>query len=550
MTVNNLTRYGFKVEHRAVVACNGSGLKNILRAGQQWLEAHREIVNNLNVFPVPDGDTGTNMLLTMRAALAEVDRAAGETAGAVALAAAQGALMGARGNSGVILSQFLQGMANSLQGRITFDAQDLARATRAGAEKAYQSVVEPVEGTILTVARAVAAAARQSAALNHDLLGMLAHIVEAAKAAQAATPELLPVLKQAGVTDSGGQGMVYILEGGLRLMRNEPLHAAAQDNPSPRIWVAPPPAVDGYGYDVQFLIHGQNLDVEQIRAHIDTLGQSTVVVGNRHTVKVHVHTPEPARPLNYGAGLGVLSDVVVENLTEQARTFANRAVGAEALPAQIAVVSVVPGNGLARIFQSLGAGQVVMGGQTMNPSPQALLDAAARLPAGQVIILPNNANVILAARQAAALSKKEIRVVPTKTTPQGIAALLSFNVQANLETNIRRMEAAAAQTRTIEITRAVHSRSFNREAIRAGDVIGLVDNELAAVGGSEEAVILSLLGRTATDADEIVTIYFGRESSPEQAEALAGRIKATFPALDVEVYEGGQPHYPYIIALE
>jgi DAK2 domain fusion protein YloV len=550
-----LTSQACEIKDEVVIACNGLGLKNILWGGQQWLEAHVEIVNNLNVFPVPDGDTGTNMWLTMRAALERVKEAPDHQVGTIAAAAAKGALMGARGNSGVILSQFLQGLAMGLEGLVTFTAEDFARAAQLGTEQAYQSVMDPVEGTILTVARAISDAAQQRAKTNGDLLALLIHVLEAAKIAQARTPSLLPVLREAGVTDSGGQGLVYILEGGLRFLN----HELVDVDPTGEEVSVLPSRLDveaTYGYDVQFLIQGERLNVAEIRDYIDSIGWSTVVVGDERLVKVHVHTENPDVPLNYATRQGVISDVVVENMDEQAQAFAHGvqaqalAQGVEAQHEAIATVVVVPGPGLARIFQSLGVSQIVLGGQTKNPSVQELLATIEQVHANQVLILPNNGNVILAAQQAQTLSDKKVAVVPTKTVAQGIAALLSFNYQADLDANIQRMVDAAQQVQTIEITQVVRDSNFNGFEMKSGDVIGLLDNELVSVGQDYERVSLDALSQTQTEAYEIITIYFGQDSSPQQAEALAGQIVECYPDLEVEVYEGGQPHYQYIISLE
>jgi hypothetical protein len=562
-----LSRLGFNAENGTIFACSGLGLKNLLQAGRQWLELHVHLVNSLNVFPVPDGDTGTNMLLTMRSALEYVETASNQQAGPVAQAAAHGALMGARGNSGVILSQFLQGLALTLAEQAVFTAEDLARATELGAEKAYQSMVEPVEGTILTVAREAAVAARQLVDTgNQDLVLLLAEIVGAAQWAQANTPHLLPVLKEAGVTDSGGQGLVYILEGALRFMRHQPVTRDSAQPATPRLDVTLDTEQQDYGYDVQFLIRGKNLDVTEIRAQISALGQSTVVVGDAHIVKVHLHAADPGLPLSLGASQGVLEDVIVENLGQQAQTFGhNHAAGrAESLASgslsgrsedeepsvTMATISVVPGDGLARIFESLGVERVLPGGQTMNPSTQELLEAVDTVQAGTVLILPNNKNAILAARQAAILSSKKVCVIPTKTVPEGIAALLSFNHRADLATNIQRMRDAGRQVETIEVARAVRDSTFNGFTIKSGDVIGFLNNSLSVVGKTVETVVLDSFGKINVEAFELVTIYVGQDNTLTEAEKLAQAIKNRYSELEIDVHHGGQSHYHYIISLE
>ncbi len=561
------TGQGFQIENGSVLAATGAGLKAMLRAGGQWLEVHSQIVNSLNVFPVPDGDTGTNMVLTMRAALAAAEKAGDDRAETIAAAVAHGALLGARGNSGVILSQFWQGLARSLVGHEQITAELWARAAGHGVETAYQSVLNPVEGTILTVARCAAAAAQSSAQTNGDLTTVLADMVAAAQEAQASTPTLLPILQEAGVTDSGGQGLVYILEGSLRCLRGEMFGLGVADGA---------PAAEGrpvlnlgeaaYGYDVQFLIQGERLNVEEIRAQIDRLGWSTLVVGDERLVKVHVHVHDPGMPLSYGAGLGPLTDVVVENMALQARQFVREHGGGMhvpplSLPSQltdrlrdsmtsIGTVCVAPSQGLAHILQSLGANQIVLGGQTMNPSPEELLAAIDKFHGSDVLLLPNNVNVILAAQQAQKLSSKNVRVVPTKTVPQGIAALLSLNYQSDLAANAERMLDAAQQVQTLEITRAVRDTTLSGFQIKSGDVMCLLNDELVSVGRDYDQVTLDVLEKVEAGTCEVITLYFGQECAPAQAGAMADRIKALYPELEVEVHDGGQPYYYYIISLE
>lgn len=561
MRLVGLDALGFETQAGLVVACHGLGFKGLLQAGQRWLELHVDIVNGLNVFPVPDGDTGTNMWLTLQAALEWLEQATDQRVGTVAQAAAEGALRGARGNSGVILSQFLQGVAHRLAGQISFTARELGEALELGVERAYQSVINPVEGTILTVVAAAAQGAQQSAKNSADLQALLGEMVAAARVAQANTPNLLPVLREAGVTDSGGQGLVYVLEGGLRFMLGEPFDPGSVADTAPRLKSTLGADYESYGYDVQFLIHGNDLDVPQIRTSLTALGWSTLVVGDERLVKVHLHTNEPESSLRYGAGLGNISDVVIEDMAQQARAFGQRHAVAELAGSsgrpnlngtgvKIGTVVVVAGDGLARICQSLGSSQVVAGGPTVNPSTQELLAAVDQIKANDVLILPNNGNVIMTAQQAARLSGKRVEVIPTKTVPQGIAALLSFNAQADLAANARRMIEAAQQLITIEITRSVRPVSVNGLTIQAGDVIGLLDNQLLSSGPAADETLLDILAKIEVDLYELCTIYFGGATSWEQARYLADKINGRYASLVIEIYEGGQPHYDYIISLE
>ncbi len=526
---------------------DGQCLKRTLMAAGHWLEKHAAAVNALNVFPVPDGDTGTNMLLTMNAALAEIERSPDNSVSAIAHALAHGALMGARGNSGVILSQIWRGFARSLDGKATFSCQEFAQATQEACDTAYKGVVKPVEGTILTVAREAARAAQEAASTN-NMVDMLTHVVETAKVTNARTPEMLPVLKEAGVVDAGGQGLVYILEGVLRSLRGESVEKDTEMEAAVHLKSALGAGPEGYGYDVQFLIKGHDLDVDEIRNTIDAMGESTLVVGDSDTVKVHVHVQDPGVPISYGISRGIISDVVIENMEEQYQEFV---MGRMSKPAaDITTVCVVPGSGLMRIFDSLGAGAIVRGGQTMNPSTQEILTAIESVDADKVLVLPNNSNVILTARQASSLSKKQVMVVPTKTIPQGISALLALNYQADLETNAERMTDATSEIQTVEVTRAVRSTQVNGLEVTEGDVIGLLNDQLVAAGTDYTGVVLDVLAQVSAENYEIATIYFGQDAARNEADVLAQQIVARYTNLEIEVLEGGQAHYRYILSLE
>jgi hypothetical protein len=414
-------------------------------------------------------------------------------------------------------------------------------------------VVKPVEGTILTVAREVARVARQSADHTDDVVEVLAKVVEAAEITNALTPELLPVLKEAGVVDAGGQGLVYILEGALRYLRGESVEIDIQMDAVVDLKSTLGAGVEGYGYDVQFLITGEALNVDEIRDRIDAMGESTLVVGDPHLVKVHVHVQDPGIPISYGVSQGVLSDVIVENMEEQYQDFVMdraRATVATEEVTSIATVCVVPGDGLKRVFESLGASAIVHGGQTMNPSTQEILDAVESVRVEQVLVLPNNSNVVLAARQASELSTKNVIVVPTKTVPQGISALLAFNYQADIQTNAERMTTAAGEIQTIEVTRAVRSTQINGIDVTEGDVIGLLDDQLVAAGQDHTDVVLDVLSRTSVDDYEVAAIYYGQGVALEEADTLAGEIVKRYPNLEIEVHEGGQAHYRFILSLE
>ncbi len=534
---------------------DGQGFKQLVKAALGWLQHHQAAINVLNVYPIPDGDTGTNMVLTMQSAWAEIADTPECNVGQVAHQMAHGALMGARGNSGVILSQIWRGFARSLDGKEVYRAQDLAAACQAAATTAYKGVVKPVEGTILTVARMVGDAATAAAKTNQDLVYMLEHMVFAAHEAVALTPSLLPVLAEAGVVDAGGQGLFIILEGMLRYMRGEPVAEDVQlAETMDLIATGLEPGEIGYGYDVQFLIVGQELDVAAIRQKITELGECPLVVGDPETVKVHVHVPDPGIPVSYGASLGSLRDVVVEDMQAQYQDFiVERDLASSSQPQVsqgIGVVAVAPGDGLARVFQSLGVGAVVRGGQTMNPSTKDLLEAIEHLPASQVVVLPNNGNVILAAEQARELCDKSVAVIRCRTVPQGIAALLTINYQDDFETNVAAMTSAMEEIETGEVTIATRTATINGVPVADGQVIGLHDGELKVTGSTVKEVVRSLLEEMGSADREIITLYYGEDVSEDDANQLADLLRQDWPDQEIEVVTGGQPHYHYILSAE
>jgi DAK2 domain fusion protein YloV len=544
-----------------LLAVNGEGLKELVRAGLAWLRSNQQTINALNVFPVPDGDTGTNMLLTMESAWAEVDKSPVERVGQVARAIAHGALMGARGNSGVILSQLWRGFARSLDDKEMMAAPDLAPALVEGSQTAYKGVIKPVEGTILTVAREVAEAADEAVRNQDDLVAILTDMVERGRESVARTPTLLPVLKQAGVVDSGGQGYLVILEGMLRYLRGEPvtveaMAAAALVHRGEQVEIDAGDVALGYSYDVQCLVVGEHLDVDRMRADISAMGRSALIVGDARTVKVHVHVPDYMTVFEYVRPLGRIREASTEDMAAQYQEYVAARAQTERLvhvrPGEIATIAVVPGDGLARVFQSLGVGAIIPGGQTMNPSIEQFVSIIEQLPTDRVLILPNNSNVVMAARQAAQLAPagKQVVVVPTKTVPQGIAAQLAFNAAVSLEFNASAMDSAARHILTGEVTVATRDVEMNGVQVKQGRYIGLLNDELTAAGDTIEQVVWMLLEQMQTRDREIVTVYFGNGVRRDQAEVLSKAIRERYPAQEVEVVEGGQPYYPYILSSE
>ena len=553
---------------------DGAQMKELFRAAAHWLERHALAINALNVFPVPDGDTGTNMLLTMRSAMKEIANFTSHSSAEMADRFARGALMVARGNSGVILSQILRGFARSGQDKDVYTAADVAHALRQASESAYRAVMKPVEGTILTVARAMAEGAEEAATETKDIREQLRRATQSARSALLRTPEMLPILKEAGVVDSGGQGLVTILEGMMRHLRGEtagdantPETAPAPVGFGPEMQVhldAPPPTLDGerYGYDIQYLIRGEGLDVPAIRLYIGGLGDCPLVVGDETLVKIHVHALTPGPALDYGAGLGMLDDVVVENLDLQfADFFAQQADAASARPpggqamttesvTGVGLVAVAAGDGLAQAFRNLGVSAVVTGGQSMNPSTEDFLQAMASVQAEGIILLPNNKNILMAAQQAAALAERAVFVVPSRSAPQGLAALMAFDYSKDTEANAGIMTEAIHQVVTMELTVAVRTTNINGIDIQEGDVIGLLDGQLTAAGQAEMGVAQKILDSIDLTQYEFAAIYYGEGQNEESAEALRAGLEERYPDMDFECHPGGQPHYSFIFSIE
>jgi DAK2 domain fusion protein YloV len=546
-----------------LLSCDGLLLKQLTGAGLGWLNYNRETVNQMNVFPVPDGDTGTNMSLTMRKAYDQVallnDKHVGHVSGGIA----QGALMGARGNSGVILSQWWRGFARGLEGHEVFDSALFAQACRVAVEMAYKAVVEPVEGTILTVSRRAMEAVQEHARAKQDLTLLFEAKVEAGYDAVRHTPDQLPILKKAGVVDSGGLGLVYIFEGMLRFLRGEDiptLEQAAATTAAAWQDALEPEDAEGYGYDVQFLMRGRDMDVAVVRSAISNIGWSTLVVGNSDLIKVHVHVHDPGVPLSYAIGQGAaLDDVVVENMQKQYETYVEKRIARETEEMHkietVGVVAVVAGQGLARLYtDELQAAHVIEGGQTMNPSTEDFLAAVHAVSNKQIILLPNNKNVILAAEQAASLAQdKQVRVVPSRTIPQGISAMIAYHNLPDareLSTVVEAMKAALNAVLSCEVTRATRNAEIGDVVVREGQYIGLLNGDLVVAGYDMVDLVRDLLRKAGAGEHELVTVYYGDGIHTTQAQALMDVLAVDFPHLEFEIVDGGQPLYPYLISIE
>jgi len=542
-------------------AANGQDLKEMFMAATNWLEKSTPDIDALNVFPVPDGDTGTNMLLTMRSSVEEASQTNNLPASATAKALARGALMGARGNSGVILSQIWSGLAEGLADKETFKGKELAEALQQASDKAYKGLSNPVEGTILTVIREAATAAQAHVAGGDDSLIMALEVaVNTARESVANTPTLLPVLKEAGVVDAGGQGLYTILEGALRYLKGE---VEQMQFRKPQIIVSNIPLATRlpqmvaaeevpYGYCTEFLLkvkEGGKLSPDKIRKRLNKKGESLIVVGDESTVRIHIHALEPGDVVNYVTSLGTLHQVSMRNMDEQHQDFMEMQRD-RGMVADTGIIAVAAGEGLAEVLQSLGVASIVPGGQTMNPSTKDILKAVDAVPSDKIIILPNNSNIVLTAEQVHSVTDKTIRVVPTETIPQGIAALLAFDYEADLETNVQLMEKAMGAVKSIEITRAVRSAQLDGLSIKKKQAIGFLDRALVAVGDSTTDVLNKTLARINLDESEVITIYYGAETEPDNAEQVGADLLERFPQLQVEVVRGDQPHYEYIISVE
>ncbi|MBA2276955.1 MAG: DAK2 domain-containing protein, partial [Chloroflexia bacterium] len=537
-----------------------------------WLDHHRDRVNALNVFPVPDGDTGTNMALTMRAALnaAGEDGAPAGGAGEIARRIAYGSLMGARGNSGVILSQIFRGFAAAIKDVDEIDGRDIAHALTGARELAYKAVMKPVEGTMLTVIRVAAERAEGVATRTPSLSAVLAAAVKGASEALATTPDLLDILRQAGVVDAGGQGVVHILEGMERYARGETDLVELSEQAVPETTplggemafldqVEELHNDDAFGYCTNFMVFGENIAFDRCRAEIAAMGQSAVIVGDECVLKVHIHTQNPGLVLDYALSLGSLDQIKIDNMQQQTRTLGaqrertrdkiDSAVVVEQ-PSGPAILAVAAGEGIGRALRSLGATGLIRGGQTMNPSTEELLRAVEDCASDEVILLPNNKNILLAANQVPGLTDRQVRIVPTTSLPQALAALAALNTDAGLEANVRAMTAAGACVRTVELTRAVRDVEIGGIQVARGQVIGLVDDELAAAGDDELTVARETLTKADAIKAELVTIFAGEGVTDEDVERVAAMARAMSSDAEVEVHPGGQPHYRFIIAVE
>ncbi|MDD5370590.1 MAG: DAK2 domain-containing protein [Anaerolineaceae bacterium] len=539
---------------------DGQRLKILVEAGLTWLKTNQQTVNMLNVFPVPDGDTGTNMVLTMQAAFNEIANSGEWNVGKMAHGIAQGALLGARGNSGVILSQLWRGFARSLDNLDVMDASIMVRALAEARNTAYKGVVRPVEGTILTVAKDVAQAGEQAAKQEDDLGIILQAVVDAADESVKRTPDLLPILKTAGVVDSGGKGLFFILEGMLRLIKSLPLDA-------PLTTIQPLATMDlentlesiEPGQDFEIVIDFKPkspLNMEHFYADLTEMGTSIQLGEGDGMYRMHIHVPEDKRydPIDYVMSLGTVTKTSIENLKAQMQATEESAAKSFPMspvePGQIGVVAVSPGPGISRIFASLGVAAIVEGGQTMNPSTEEILAAIENLPTDQVIILPNNKNIVLAAQATIGISTKKVVVIPSNSVPQGLSAMLRLAPDGPLDDVVNEMTEALHEVISGEITTATRTVEMNGVDVEQGQVIGLMNGKLVCSASSVESATLNLLEKAGTSEHERITLFYGKNITPLEVKLLVDRIRQEYASQEIEVHEGGQPHYQLILSVE
>jgi uncharacterized protein len=540
---------------------DGQALKRLVEASLTWLRTNQQVVNSLNVFPVPDGDTGTNMVLTMQAAYDEIANSTEYNFGKMAHAVAHGALMGARGNSGVILSQLWRGFARAVDNIPVLDTPTLVQAFAIARDTAYKGVVRPVEGTILTVAKDVAASATESLDKTNHSIELLQAVVEAADRSVQRTPELLPVLKDAGVVDSGGKGLFFILEGMLRYVNGQPLDAAlAAIRPLSELVLENTLESVEPGQDFEVIVDfrpSQALDLIDFYGRLEQMGTSIQVGEGDGMYRMHIHVPTENLyyPIDYTRSLGIVTKVAIENLVAQMEEQQDQCdetgpTIAPIEPGQIAVITVAPGPGIARVFASLGVAGIVEGGQTMNPSTQEVIHAFESLPTVKIIILPNNKNIILTAQAAAELTVKKVAVIPSRSVPQGLAAMMRLIPDGDFDTVVAEMTTAIDDVETGEITFATRSVEIDGVEVQEGQIIGLHNGKLVLAASSPKDACVELLKKAHADHFELITLFYGANISKSEAYQIADSIRALYPKQEIEIQEGCQPHYQFIIAIE
>ena len=547
-------------------------LKKCFLAGAASLEAKKEMINELNVFPVPDGDTGTNMTMTILSAAKEVSSISAPTFENLSKAISGGSLRGARGNSGVILSQLFRGFTKEIKTVTVIDAEVLAKAFQKATETAYKAVMKPKEGTILTVAKGLADKMNELACENGDLEEILGEVIEHGRYVLSQTPEMLPVLKEAGVVDSGGQGLIEVISGAYDCLLGKEidLTAALGSGTTAKVEADAVQAEIKFGYCTEFIINLEkkfdNGDELNFKAYLESIGDSIVVVADDEIVKVHVHTNDPGLAIQKALTYGSLSKMKIDNMREEhkeklikeaEKAEAEKKAAEEAAkkPAEpmkkFGFISVSAGAGLSEIFEGLGVDFIIEGGQTMNPSTEDMLNAIDKVNAENIYIFPNNSNIILAANQAKSIvTDKKIYVVPSKTIPQGITALINFDDSVDADTNFENMASEMKTVKTGQVTYAVRDTSMDGKEIKQNDIMGIGDKTILSVGKDIESTTLDMLSQLVDDDSELISVYYGEDVSDEAVDSLSAKLEDTYPDLDLEIHRGGQPIYYYIVSVE
>ena len=553
----------------AVKTINTELFRKMFLAGAANLEAKKEFINELNVFPVPDGDTGTNMTLTIMSAAKEVQSLENADMLTVAKAISSGSLRGARGNSGVILSQLLRGFTKEIREHKEIDAVILAKACERATATAYKAVMKPKEGTILTVAKGISRKAEELAETTEDLEVFIPEVIKYAEEVLAQTPEMLPVLKEAGVVDSGGQGLLEVIHGAYDAFLGKEIDYAAIEASGGTKMVKPSQQAEAdikFGYCTEFIIMTEkeftDKNEAEFKAYLESIGDSIVCVADDDIVKIHVHTNDPGLAIQKALTYGQLSRMKIDNMREEHQEKlikdAEKAAAQQASEKKkkeprkpVGFIAVSIGEGMNGIFRELGADYIIEGGQTMNPSTDDMLSAIDEVNADHIFILPNNKNIILAANQAQSLTDdKDIIVIPTKTVPQGITAIISYMPEADVDTNIEALEEAIKNVKTGQVTYAVRDTHIDDKEIHEGDIMGIGDRGILAVGQSVEETTKEMLAQLVDEESELISLYFGQDVLEEDAENFAQEVEELYPDVDVDVHMGGQPIYYYVLSVE
>ena len=558
---NTIQLNGDSYHYEPVYEVDGQELKKAFYASLVWLKNHQPVINALNVFPVPDGDTGTNMFLTMQSAYNEIAESLDNNAGKIISQIAQGALMGARGNSGVILSQLLRGFARVMDEQKTINSDILVKSLEESRNTAYKGVVRPVEGTILTVSKDIASAAKSAAEDTEELISILNYIVAKAEESVKNTPNLLPILKQAGVVDSGGKGLLIILEGMLRYATGQSLEMDEAEI------VGAPINFEAVrfdelheeiepGQDFEIVVDftpSDDIDLDKLYDQLSEIGTSIQMGEGDKMYRMHIHVPTDNKyqPIELVSKFGIVQKVYIENLLEQMNKQGKKQEFTNKIEeGQIAVIAVSPGDGISRIFKSLGVVRIVSGGQTMNPSTNDILKSFDELPTDKIIILPNNKNIILAAKSTKDMTDKKVEVVPTRNIPQGLVACLRLNPSGEFEEIVEQMKDSLDEVDAGEITIATRSIQINGVKVKEGEAIALLNGDLVASSNNITDVCLTLLEKAETTEKEHITLFYGENVTQEMVDNLVKNISDSYPDHEIEVHDGGQPHYQFILSIE